>query len=809
MSSSSSSAAAAAPTNFASDGDSDSDSDSEDFTLLNTQWVEVDELVMEASKHRNKETDVNYERALEKFKAYLRATRGKDECKQVWKLDLSEVPPEWKIDYHALAKSLISPNNMYNRYTLYHQARSHADGKSGLGHISSLRAALMDGFDRHKIELPKLATRQMKKWQKSRTRADMQAKTRSVNPIKFSHARDSLPFPAYKMIAKEMSNACNPFLWTLFVLQWNMIARVTNAAKLAFVHLNWSNDHMTARCSKSKKDQEGKRAFPMAFMANRYMWTICPITALAIWFSVTTYTPGANMVFPGNHQSNRYSIGLRAFLARPDVQTYLNTFTKLLLGSHSARKGATNHAASGSLIAGVLMSVLLRGQWDIGDTLKRYFKEHQDGDACVARLLAGLDIFGTEFAALPPHFRKMTRQMQSLVNAQFPTNPLNKAAATGGQGVVLQMCFASLLHHHDEIVRDLDPSHPLLATPLFTAEESVRAVLKEQLGPEIGVRGTESEHAEDDPLTCRGLPAHTVYMLDVHQKHQASMKRFDEVDKQLINIVKQLGAQLALLKKLSGQIQGLRTHGTSVVGPVAIADAVKDMLHKYMRKRRKRKRKRKRSSDSDSDSADESESDSDDSSSSSDSSRDGEDASTDCVAAAEVLDQLPSRKLRPHYWFHEWETGQPGIRGKQLPKDYKIPKLSLAGTMKLFLSQSGSNERPVPALGTIAAPKKQFYIDTSRLYFSKCRTVVKVMMQFMEKDEAGRTLIATFENAPSVTSLNALCTEAQKRFLAAAPPSKKKRGRLEATMVSTANNWCRKIREREGWLKTNKKQKTS
>ena len=68
-----------------------------------------------------------------------------------------------------------------------------------------------------------------------------------------------------------------------------MIARVTNAAKLAFVHLNWSNDHMTARCSKSKKDQEGKRAFPMAFMANRYMWTICPITALAIWFSVTTF----------------------------------------------------------------------------------------------------------------------------------------------------------------------------------------------------------------------------------------------------------------------------------------------------------------------------------------------------------------------------------------------------------------------------------------------------------------------------------------------------------------------------------------
>ena len=79
----------------------------------------------------------------------------------------------------------------------------------------------------------------------------------------------------------------------------------------------------------------------------------------------------------------------------------------------------------------------------------------------------------------------------------------------------------------------------------------------------------------------------------------------------------------------------------------------------------------------------------------------------------------------------------------------------------------------------------------------------------MEEDEPVRTLIATFENAPSLTSLNVFYTEAQKRFLAAALLSKRKRRRLEATMVSTANNWCRKIREREGWLKTNKKQKTS
>ena len=53
----------------------------------------------------------------------------------------------------------------------------------------------------------------------------------------------------------------------------------------------------------------------------------------------------------------------------------------------------------------------IRGQWDIGDTLKRYFKEHQAGDALVGRVLAGLDLYSPKFAALPPHFPKVSRRV--------------------------------------------------------------------------------------------------------------------------------------------------------------------------------------------------------------------------------------------------------------------------------------------------------------------------------------------------------------------------------------------------------------
>ena len=99
------------------------------------------------------------------------------------------------------------------------------------------------------------------------------------------------------------------------------------------------------------------------------------------------------MVFPGDTKNKRYSDALTAFLKRDAEKDSIKQYTELLLGSHSTRKGATNAGAQGGLVAGVLMAVLLRGQWDIGDTLKRYFKENNSGDALVSRIVAGLDIY--------------------------------------------------------------------------------------------------------------------------------------------------------------------------------------------------------------------------------------------------------------------------------------------------------------------------------------------------------------------------------------------------------------------------------
>jgi hypothetical protein len=160
-------------------------------------------------------------------------------------------------------------------------------------------------------------------------------------------------------------------------------------------------------------DQGGKRAFNIALMANPYDWKLCPITALAVWLSCTSIS--GNAVFPGPKQNKRYSEGLKTFLLRADVKEELKEYADLLLGTHSARKGATNHAAQAGLCSDVLMAVLLRGQWDIGDTLTRYFKLNGAADCLIARLLAGLDIHDISFGCLPPHFKKLNERLVELV----------------------------------------------------------------------------------------------------------------------------------------------------------------------------------------------------------------------------------------------------------------------------------------------------------------------------------------------------------------------------------------------------------
>ena len=169
---------------------------------------------------------------------------------------------------------------------------------------------------------------------------------------------------------------------------------------------------------------------------------------------------------------------------------------------------------------------------------------------------------------------------------------------------------------------------------------------------------------------------------------------------------------------------------------------------------------------------------------------------SDGSGSEKEIEHLLSPKLPDHEpKCYTWG----GKLGRPLPEDFAISSyLSLGKTLRIFLHQSGTNARPIPALFSILP--KQVKNVNSRQYFMKAKSLCNFMMELIREDEAGRTLEATFSREPSVRSLNALVDEAQKRILDAAPQTnkRKKRSRREALKVATACNWITKIRRAKG-----------
>ena len=108
-----------------------------------------------------------------------------------------------------------------------------------------------------------------------------------------------------------------------------------------------------------------------------------------------------------------------------------------------------------------------------------------------------------------------------------------------------------------------------------------------------------------------------------------------------------------------------------------------------------------------------------------------------------------------------------------LPADFSISQqLGISKTLRLFLYQSGTEKRPIPALFSIYS--RHIKDKKARKFFSKAKSVCKILMDLMKQDKQGKILEATFSKEPSMRSLNALVDEAQRRILNLAPAPKKR-----------------------------------
>jgi hypothetical protein len=89
------------------------------------------------------------------------------------------------------------------------------------------------------------------------------------------------------------------------------------------------------------------------------------------------------------------------------------------IGAHSARKGSSTFACSGTTAGPNIAAVSHRAGWTMGDVRDRYLKFEAASDAYLGRLTVGLPIMSADFALLPPHFDPL-KVNADLVGRCFP-----------------------------------------------------------------------------------------------------------------------------------------------------------------------------------------------------------------------------------------------------------------------------------------------------------------------------------------------------------------------------------------------------
>lgn len=203
------------------------------FEELQLEWLSRKDMEESLARARETSTTASYVSAVNKFKKWCYQHRAQASVAKVLK-DINETAKTCEFDLPKLAESMETVHNPYCHYTRAYQIKMNAKQKSGIGTIATLRSGLSDLFCSAKVELSSTALLTLTKWKKSRNRDDMKAKMRDENPVKFTNARSNLPVDAFEFIAQVIAATVNVQFWLMWLLQWNMVSRVSQTANVMF-----------------------------------------------------------------------------------------------------------------------------------------------------------------------------------------------------------------------------------------------------------------------------------------------------------------------------------------------------------------------------------------------------------------------------------------------------------------------------------------------------------------------------------------------------------------------------------------------
>jgi hypothetical protein len=345
------------------------------------------------------------------------------------------------------------------------------------------------------------------------------ARLKSDGKVTNTEGKQHLSFTAYVMLAKKLLSSSvddytSVFAWCWLVLQWNLFCRSDTTASILLTHVSWSEDSMVITIPKHKSDQDGRQGkTPMHVFANPSNLSICPITAIAVFF-FTTLSRTDNRLFEGNDQEKRFSNRLHKCLeslSSSELTNLGNVGSVKDIGTHSLRKGGITYCSN--YVNGPPSDAIdLRAGHSIGKVRDRYHKLSQGNSQFVGRTVCGADFNDIAFCALPPRFK---------THAQFTDDFWYNILGTVYNK--LPLCFkstlpyllASLINATPFLRNVLHSGHPLFKTRLYASGIIIEDKLDE--GILLG-----HYHCPVTNMHATGLPPHFVLLKDLGAKLDAA-----------------------------------------------------------------------------------------------------------------------------------------------------------------------------------------------------------------------------------------------------------------------------------------------
>lgn len=319
----------------------------------------------------------------------------------------------------------------------------------------------------------------------------------AADVVACKEGKDSLPFDLCIRLGLLMLTSPSRdmiFGRTFLILSWNLMARASNTLSICHEHMQFCGDALCVYFAQMKTDQFADRPNDLRHVyANPLKPEVCPLLALGIMWLCYGFKCDSSRLFPGSRQYERFRHLLGRLLVEHQAELLIRGIAKEELGSHSIRKGSAIFCSFGSTACPPEAAIDLRAGWAQAGVKGRYVKHQKAGDMYVGRTATDLPINDAQFAILPPHFTQPeSSQVRSAPILYFPRLPTQLSG-------VAEHALASVVFHHDFLLRVLPANHPLLGTVLFTT-----AGLLHELSSRVccEIPSTTSR------MTATGLPPH-------------------------------------------------------------------------------------------------------------------------------------------------------------------------------------------------------------------------------------------------------------------------------------------------------------